>query len=171
VLDIDLRCFGESACPAKAKGTVIDDAAGAVAELKRRGATSVALVGASAGGGVALAAGARLRSAVAAVVSLSGERDLTLVMDAGGPLDLVREVPRLSSPTLFEVATNDPSASVDETRAMLGATGASSKRIDVLTGTYAGGHGWDLLTTSAGGDGWSPVAARVADFVRSHGAG
>jgi dienelactone hydrolase len=170
VLDIDLRCFGESACPVAAKGTVIDDAVAAVAELKRRGAGSVALVGASAGAGVALAAGSRLGTGVAAVVSLSGERNLTLVIRDGGPLDLVNEVKRLTSPTLFEVATGDPTTSVDETRAMFAATRAPGKRIDILTGPYDHEHGWDLLTTAAGGERWSPVAAKVADFVKAHGA-
>jgi pimeloyl-ACP methyl ester carboxylesterase len=171
VLDVDLRCFGESACPPAAKGTVVDDAVAAVGELKRRGAGTVALVGASAGASVALAAGARLGTGVAAVVSLSGERDLTLVMRGGGPVDLAKDVGRLTSPTLFEVATGDPYASVGETRAMFAATRAPGKRIDVLTGPYDHEHGWDLLTTAAGGESWSPVAAQVASFVRAHGAG
>ena len=171
VLDIDLRCFGESACPPTAKGTVIDDAVAAVAELKRRGAGSVALVGASAGASVVLAAGSRLGNGVAAVVSLSGERDLTLVMRNGGPVDLVNDVKRLTSPTLFEVATGDPYVSVDEARAMFAATRSPAKRIDVLTGPYDHEHGWDLLTTGGGSESWSPVAAKVADFVRAHGAG
>jgi pimeloyl-ACP methyl ester carboxylesterase len=97
VLDIDLRCFGESSCPSDAKGTVVDDVAGAVAELKRRGAGSVALVGASAGASTALIAGARLGSRVSSVVSLSGERDLTLVMGVSGPPDAVPLVRRLTS--------------------------------------------------------------------------
>src|SRR6266540_928444 len=68
VLDIDLRCFGESACPVNAKGSVMDDVAGAVAELRRRGASSVALVGASAGASTALIAGAKLGTKVSSVV-------------------------------------------------------------------------------------------------------
>jgi dienelactone hydrolase len=170
VFDIDMRCFGESACPAAAKGTVIDDAVAAVAELKRRGASKVALVGASAGAGVALAAGARLGGGVAAVVSLSGERNLTQVMRAGGPADLTGDVKRLTSPTLFEVATGDPTTSVDETRQLFAATAARDKHLDVLSGPYDHQHGWNLLTDS-GGQGWTPVAAKVADFVRAHGAG
>jgi pimeloyl-ACP methyl ester carboxylesterase len=168
VLDVDLRCFGESACPASAKGTVADDVAGAVAELRRRGASSVALVGASAGASTALLAGSRLGSKVSSVVSLSGENDLTLLLGANGPPDVASLLRRLTSPTLFLVATNDPSASVDETRAMYAATAARDKRLQVLQGPYVGRHGWDLLTEAAGVQRWSPIAAQVAAFVQAH---
>jgi pimeloyl-ACP methyl ester carboxylesterase len=168
VLDIDLRCFGESSCPSDAKGTVVDDVAGAVAELKRRGAGSVALVGASAGASTALIAGARLGSRVSSVVSLSGERDLTLVMGVSGPPDAVPLVRRLTSPTLLVVATHDRTTTVDETRAMYAATAARDKHLEVLQGPYDGRHGWDLLTEATGGQAWSPLAAEVAAFVQSH---
>jgi pimeloyl-ACP methyl ester carboxylesterase len=168
VLDIDLRCSGESTCPADATGTVVDDVAGAVSELKRRGAGSVALVGASAGATTALLAGARLGSKVASVVSLSGERDPTIVMGASGPADAAPLLKRLSSPTLMVVATNDRSTTVDETRVMYAAVAARDKRLDVLQGPYDGEHGWDLLTQPTGGESWSPLAAQVAAFVRAH---
>jgi pimeloyl-ACP methyl ester carboxylesterase len=171
VLDIDLRCFGESACPSNAKGTVVDDVAGAVAELKRRGASSVGLVGASAGASTALIAGASLGSKVSSVVSLSGERDLILLMGATGPADAVPLVKRLTSPTLFVVATNDRVATVDETRAMYAAAGARDKRLQILQGPYDGRHGWDLLTTATGDLNWSPLAAQVATFVKSNAGG
>jgi pimeloyl-ACP methyl ester carboxylesterase len=168
VLDIDMRCFGESACPADAKGTVADDVAGAVAELRRRGASSVALVGASAGASTALFAGSRLGAKVSSVVSLSGENDLTLLLGADAPPDVASLLRHLTSPTLFLVAPNDPTTSVDETRKMYAATAARDKRLRVLQGPYVGRHGWDLLTTASGDQSWSPVAAQVADFIRSH---
>ena len=48
-LAIDLRCYGESACPQAddARSRVVDDVAGAVAALRAHGAKRVALVGAS----------------------------------------------------------------------------------------------------------------------------
>jgi pimeloyl-ACP methyl ester carboxylesterase len=141
VLDVDLRCFGDSSCPPDAKGTVVDDVAGAVAELG---------------------------SKVAAVVSLSGERDPTVVMGASGPADAVPLLKRLVSPTLMVVATNDPTTSVDETRAMYAAVAARTKRIDVLQGPYDGRHGWDMLTEAGGGQSWSPLAAQVAAFLRAN---
>jgi pimeloyl-ACP methyl ester carboxylesterase len=170
VLAIDLRCFGESACPADASGGVVDDVAGAVAELRRRGASSVALVGASAGATTALIAGASLGSKVASVVSLSGERDLILVMGASGPADAVPLLRRLTSPTLFLVAEGDRVATVDDTRAMFAATRARDKHLQVLGGAYSGEHGWELLTTG-GSQTWSPVADQVAAFVRAHAGG
>src|SRR5262245_14976358 len=171
VLDIDLRCFGESACPSNAKGGVVDDVAGAVAELRRRGAGSVALVGASAGASTALVAGASLGSKVSSVVSLPGARDLILVTGSTGPADAVPLVKRLTIPTLFLVAERDPAASVAETRAMFAATGARDKHLQVLQGPYAGVHGWNLLKTTGGGQSWSPVAAQVAAFIRAHAGG
>src|SRR6266702_23786 len=168
VLDIDLRCFGESACPVNAKGSVMDDVAGAVAELRRRGASSVALVSPSAGASTALIAGAKLGTKVSSVVSLSGERDLILVMGASGPADAVPLVKRLVSPTLFVVATNDRTTTVEETRAMYVATAAKDKRLEILQGPYDGDHGWDLLTEATGGRSWSALAAQVAAFVKAH---
>ena len=168
VLDIDLRCFGESACPVNAKGSVMDDVAGAVAELRRRGASSVALVGASAGASTALIAGAKLGTKVSSVVSLSGERDLILVMGASGPADAVPLVKHLVSPTLFVVATNDRTTTVEETQAMYAATAAKDKRLEILQGPYEGDHGWDLLTEASGGQSWSTLAAQVAAFVKAH---
>ena len=170
VLDVDRRCFGESSCPASAKSGVVDDVAGAVAELKRRGASSVAVVGASAGGSAALVAGASLGSKVSSVVSLSGERDLILIMGAAGPPDAVPLVRRLTSPTLYVVATGDRIVSVEDTRAMFAATRARDKHLEVLGAPYTGVHGWNLLT-STGGQGWSPVAAQVATFVKAHASG
>src|SRR6266496_4699973 len=47
---IDLRCFGRSACPqGAAAGRVVDDLVAAVAALRHRGVTKVALAGASMG--------------------------------------------------------------------------------------------------------------------------
>src|SRR5215218_10839646 len=90
---IDLRCFGRSACPeGEAKGRVVEDLDAAAAELRRRGVTRVALVGASMGGAAVLIAGTRVQPPVAAVVSLSAETD----------------------PTSLVVATNDRYVSVEE---------------------------------------------------------
>jgi alpha/beta hydrolase family protein len=57
-LPFDLRCFGSSPCPG-GRGHALTDVAAAVAELRRRGARRVALVGASMGGSIAVVAAAR----------------------------------------------------------------------------------------------------------------
>jgi alpha-beta hydrolase superfamily lysophospholipase len=165
VLDLDVRCYGRSSCPeGDAKGHVADDVAAAAAELRRQGATRVALVGASMGGTAVLVAGASIRPAVAAVVSLSGERDLSALI--GLPLNAGPAVPHLTSPTLYLVATGDSTVSVQETRALYRATRAADKRLVVLSGANDGRHGWDLLTDYPGH--WTPVAAEVAAFLRAH---
>jgi pimeloyl-ACP methyl ester carboxylesterase len=165
VLDLDVRCYGRSSCPdGDARGHVGDDVTAAVAELRRQGATRVALVGASMGATAALVAGAVIRPPVAAVVSLSGERDLTKLI--GLPLNAGTAVPHLVSPTMYVVAVDDSDAPVEETRAMYRATGAADKRIMVLSGADAGRHGWDLLSDYQ--DHWTPVAAKVAAFVLAH---
>lgn len=147
VLALDVRCFGRSSCPeGDAKGRVADDVAAAVAELRRHGATRIALVGASMGATAVLVAGAVIRPPVAAVVSLSGERDLTSLI--GLPLNAGAAVPHLGSPTMYVVATDDSDAPVEETRAMYRATRAADKRIMVLSG-----------------------AAKVAAFVLAHTSG
>jgi dienelactone hydrolase len=161
---IDLRCFGRSACPqGDAGGRVVDDVAAAVAELRRRGATRVGLVGASMGGAAVLIAGTRVQPPVAAVVSLSGETDPTSLV-GGIPLNAGAAVKQLAVPTMFVVATNDRYVSVEETRTMHRAVKTRSKRLEVVSGPFDGRHGWELLNNPAGGQ-LTPVAASIVAFL------
>jgi pimeloyl-ACP methyl ester carboxylesterase len=111
VLDIDLRCFGHSSCPASdaARGHLAADVTGAAGELRRRGARRVAVLGASVGGTVALTAAATMRSAVAAVVCLSCHARFTpRVGGTAARLDAVAAVRDIRCPALFVVGSNDP---------------------------------------------------------------
>jgi pimeloyl-ACP methyl ester carboxylesterase len=163
---IDVRCFGLSACPqGEARGGVIDDVAAAVAELRRRGVTRVALVGASMGGTAVLIAGTRVRPQVDAVVSVSGVPDPTSRI--GIPLNAGAVLGQLAVPTMLLVATNDSVVSVEETQAMHRSVKAGAKRLEVLTDEYDGGHGWRLLTDPATGE-LGSVAAGVAAFLTGH---
>ena len=165
---IDLRCFGLSACPdGDARLRVLDDVAAAVAELHRRGVTRVALAGASMGAAAVLIAGTTLRPPVAAVAELSGEADPTGLI-GGIPLNAGAVVKRLGIPAMFVVATDDPVAPVEETRAMYQAAKTTDKQLLVLSGTNRGLHGWDLLTSDATGEHFTPVAAKVAAFLSAH---
>lgn len=165
---IDLRCFGRSDCPdGAASGRVVDDVAAAAAELRRRGATRVAVVGASMGGAAALIAGTQVRPPLAAVVSLSGETDPTELV-GGIPLDAGAAVGRLRVPTLFVVAGNDPYVTVEETRAMYRAVRAPGTRLLALSGPYDGRHGVELLTDPVTGLP-TPVADQVAAFLTAPG--
>jgi alpha/beta hydrolase fold len=103
VLMFDLRCFGHSACPA-GRGRPVADVAAAMAELRRRGAQRVALVGASMGGAISVVAAAQLHPA--AVVDLSGESD-TSGLTPGISANAVAAAPGVTAPALFAVARGD----------------------------------------------------------------
>jgi alpha-beta hydrolase superfamily lysophospholipase len=166
-LAIDVRCFGLSACPeGEASGRVIDDVAAAVAELRRRGVTRVALAGASMGGTAVLIAGTRVRPPVDAVASVSGVPDPTSRI--GIPLNAGAAVSQLAVPTMLVVATNDTVVTVEETRAMYRSIKTGDKRLEVLTDEFDGRHGWRLLTDPAAAGRFGSVAAEVGAFLTVH---
>ena len=167
---IDLRCFGRSACPqGDARNRVVDDLASAVAELRRRGVSRVALVGASMGGAAVLIAATKVQPPVTAVVSLSGETDPTSLV-GGIPLNAGAAVKQLTVPTMFVVATHDTYVSVQETRTMYRAVKSTGKRLELLSGPFDGQHGWQLLNDPTG-ETFTPVAARVARFLTANSRG
>lgn len=169
-LAIDLRCFGRSACPeaGDAKSRVVDDVAGAVAELQRHGAKRVALVGASMGATTALLAGAALRPPVAGVVSLStGKFDLSTILGGSTKLDTESAAKRLTVPVMFAVARDDRGVPVEQVQALHRQARAKDKQLEVLGGSYTGLHGWDLLGGSFG-NAFTPFAAKVANFLVAH---
>jgi pimeloyl-ACP methyl ester carboxylesterase len=114
---IDVRCFGRSACPqGDAAGRVVDDVAAAAAELRHRGVTKVALVGASMGGTAALIAATRKQPPIDAVISLSGEANPSSLLHL--PLNARAAAEQLTVPAMFVVANLDQYTTVDETRAI-----------------------------------------------------
>jgi alpha/beta superfamily hydrolase len=159
----DLRCFGDSPCTG-GRGHAIDDVAAAMAELRRRGARRVALVGASMGGAIAVVAAAKLHPA--AVVDLSGERDTT-GLTPGIDANAGAAAHGVTAPALFVVARGDRYVPVSDMQAVARRARSATKRVIVLPATA--GHGWDLLfgTTST----WSPLAGTVAAFIRRHAGG
>ena len=164
---VDLRCFGLSACPqGEAAGRVVDDLLAAVAELRGRGVTRVALVGASMGGSAALIAATRVQPPVNAVVELSGQADLTGPL--GIPLNAGAAVAQLAVPAMFVVANYDAYTSVEETRAMYQrgqdrrqAPGGAPPTTSMVC------HGWGMLTDVSSG-GISSAATTVTEFVAAH---
>jgi pimeloyl-ACP methyl ester carboxylesterase len=160
VLLFDLRCFGRSPCPG-GRGHAIADVAAAMAELRRRGARRVALIGASMGGAIAVVAAARLHPA--AVVDLSGERDTT-GLTPGIDADADAAAQDVTAPALFAVARGDRYVPVDDMRAVARRVRSATKRLIVLPAVA--GHGWELLFGV--GSKWSPLAATVARFIRDH---
>jgi esterase/lipase len=154
----DFRCLGLSSCPPRARADPVADVAGAMRVLRSRGARSIALVGASLGGVVAVIAGARLNPA--AIVDLSGERDLTGLLP-GRRLSSCAAAAQLRVPALFAVARDDHYVRVADMRAIYGHAHSQVKHLVVLpTGS---GHGWDLLQTTGGT--WTRLASKVLSFV------
>jgi len=163
VLLFDFRCFGLSPCPTEGGGDLSADVAGAAAELRRRGATTVALVGASLGGTTSLMAATKMTPQPDAVVSLSGEPDLGYLVGSTR-LDAMASIGELSSPALFVVARDDPAVSVTETRSMFRAAGSTQKRVVVLPRWY--GHGWNMVVDIRGKT--TALSRTVVDFLREH---
>lgn len=123
-------------------GTVAD-VAEAVAELRRRGARHVVVVGASAGARDALVAATRITPKVDAVVALSAERR-DYVMTAA---------PTLRVPTLLVSAATDSWVPAADARAIAAAVPAAYRHQVVEEGSR---HGIDLATYDA------PAAGRRA---------
>jgi pimeloyl-ACP methyl ester carboxylesterase len=111
----------------------------AVTELRRQGAHTIALAGASMGGTAVLVAGSR-DPTIARVASLSGPRDFEGL--AAG-----RAVRQLHAPTLF-IAAKEDSPYVDDARALYRAA-TGDKRLLVVPGFD---HGTDLLDDGQIGD-------------------
>src|SRR3954452_9633297 len=158
-LVFDLRCFGSSPCPA-GRGHAVIDVAAAVAEHRRRGARRIALVGASMGGAIAVVAAAQLHPT--AVVDLSGERTTAGVTD-GIVADAGAAARGVTAPALLAVARGDRYVRLADMLAVARRVRSRTKRVIVLPATA--GHGWDMLL--GGSTDWSPLAARVADFIRA----
>ncbi|HEY9377919.1 MAG TPA: hypothetical protein VIQ02_12580 [Jiangellaceae bacterium] len=127
----------------------------AVAWAREHGARRVTIVGASAGGVVALHAATSITPRVDAVVNLSGELSWS-------DLDSVAAAKRLDIAALFAVAPGDPYVTVDEMRSVYQAASAAPKRLVVLPDKA--GHGWEMLT-DARDSGWSPLATTIASWI------
>ena len=148
---------GASQCPAgNPADQWLEVSTAAVTWARSHGAGQVTLVGASAGGVVALQVAASIRPPVDAVVDLSGEKSWM-------GLDSLAAGRRLRVPALFAVAPGDRYVSVTTMRRLYQAAPARPKRLVVLAD--GAGHGWELLGGAAGSD-WSPLAVMVAAWIQ-----
>lgn len=156
----DFRCAGLSSCPRSGRVDPVADVSGAMRVLGSRRARSIALVGASFGGVVAVIAGGQLDPA--AIVDLSGERDLTGLLP-GPRLNSYASAARLHVPALFAVARDDRYVSVADMRAIYDQARSRVKHLVVLPA--GSGHGWDLLQSIGG---WTRLAPELLSFVKRH---
>jgi pimeloyl-ACP methyl ester carboxylesterase len=125
------------------------DVAGAVAEVRRRGARKVFVVGASLGGSAALQAAANVRPPVAAVVSVSGAADLS---------NALKSVRSLTAPVLYLAGSGDVDFAKDARR-LYDATPKAHRAITILDDSR---HGTSLVARNA------KARQLIESFLRSH---
>ena len=152
VLVFDFAGFGDS--QPGPDGRVDTDVVAAAAELRRRGADRIVLVGSSMGGTAVLSAATRIRPPVVGVVSLSGPSGF-------GGVDAEAAMARLRVPVLFVVGADDQHFT-EQARLMYRAARVADKRLLVVPG---GGHGTSMLEFGADAP---QVLAAVRDFIADH---
>jgi pimeloyl-ACP methyl ester carboxylesterase len=152
VLVFDFAGFGDSRPGSDSR--VDNDVIAATAELRRRGAERVVLVGSSMGGTAVLSAATRIRPPVAGVVSLSGASGF-------GGVEAEAAMARLRVPVLFVVGADDQHFT-EQARAMYRAARVADKRLLVVPG---GGHGTSLVEF---GSDARRVLAAVRRFIAGH---
>jgi dienelactone hydrolase len=164
VLMLDLRCFGESTCPSRPQKIRerLADVRAATAWLRAAGARSVAVVGVSMGGTVAMAAGADDQVSLAAAVDVSGELTDT-VLRSSPPLSARTAVAKLRVPVLYLTAEDD--LGVDHAADLRRLEHAPPATVTSTLVPDSGDHGWSLLTT----DGTTPSrwALHIEAFLRT----
>jgi pimeloyl-ACP methyl ester carboxylesterase len=161
VLVFDYRGLGLSAGVAGKRADRIDlDVLAATAELRRRGAEKIVLIGASVGGVAVVTAGASARPAVDGVVSISGA-DTGFLRRGGYPyavLDPSAAAARLRSAVLFISSKDDAVLPVASTRKLYRAAAATDKRLVVVPGSS---HGVSIVDDPE-------VRNLILEFIRDH---
>ncbi|MDG4826630.1 alpha/beta hydrolase [Asanoa sp. WMMD1127] len=154
VLAFDQRCDGLSECGGPEPAL---DVMAAAVQLRRDGASTVQLVGASRGAAIALVAAAHGETEADSVVSLSAH-DASFAAAATAPTSPADAAAGLKVPLLFACATDDPSAFCGERdQGFFTAVAATDKKLIELKGSSL--HGWDMLGT---------IESDVDTFLAAH---
>jgi len=132
-LVFDMRGYGASAGVANVDPHL--DVLGAAAELRRRGASRIVLIGASMGGTGVVAAAPRIRPAIAGVVELSAPTGF-------GGVDARVAARTLTRPALF-VAGRDDGDFAQASRALHRAAATRDKKLVIAPTSW---HGVDLVS-------------------------
>jgi alpha-beta hydrolase superfamily lysophospholipase len=153
VLAFDHRGRGSSSVPTRPDrfGRIHADVMGAVALLRKRGATRVVVGGASLGGAAVVAAAAQIRPAVQGVFTLGAPQ-------AFGTADAVAAARVLQVPALFTAAEDDDPFD-DEARALFDACSSADKRLEIFPGSRHGAPTLRDPRAKALVDSW--IAARL----------
>jgi pimeloyl-ACP methyl ester carboxylesterase len=145
-LVFDMRGYGASTGATNVNPHL--DVVAAAAELRRRGARRIVLVGASMGGTGVVAAAPSIRPAIAGVVELSAPTGF-------GGVDALAAARRLTRPALF-VAGRDDGDFARASRALHRAAATKDKQLVIATTSW---HGVDLVSLPR-------VKAVVLAFIR-----
>lgn len=166
VLLFDFRDFGLSSRVTGTRAARLDaDVRGAIAELRRRGAGKVVIVGASIGGSAVLAAAASSRPPVAGVVSISAPDTRSLRADLAeyaAALDPTAAAARIRSPLLFLHAKDDQIVPPTTSTRLYRAATVKDKRLVI---TPCCGHGTSLIDDPESGPSMRNL---VLKFIRDH---
>lgn len=136
VLALDLRGYGASASATGTKALAYrNDIAAAVAELRRRGAAKVVLIGASMGASAVIVAASVISPSVDLVVAVSAPGNFRGQNALGA-------VGALTMPVRFIAAMDDGGAAATASALARRAVKSSDAAIAVFP---RGGHGWALL--------------------------
>jgi dienelactone hydrolase len=155
----DFRCTFNSGCAdgERAYNLTADVAAIATA-MRKRGARSLAVVGASYGGAVAIGTCAAVR-ADACVALSPALYDNKL----GGGMTAKKAIGQLRVPLLFAAAPDDSDSPAEENQALL-----RRARPGIVTAVKlpaGAGHGWDTVTDPNAPERPTSFSGRVIDFI------
>lgn len=160
VVAFDRRCTGNSSCPSgEAAHHHAADVATAVADLRRRGATKVVVVGASLGGAVAIGSCAVVKTDGCIALS-PAIFDLKL----GGRLTASTAITGVQVPLLVADAPDDTDSALADVRALLR---RSRPGIVQFVELPAGaGHGWDTVNDPVDPSRRSAFSDRLLTFLQ-----
>ncbi|GAA5012031.1 hypothetical protein GCM10023335_33680 [Streptomyces siamensis] len=149
----ELAAAGYRVLAVNSNSSEIPEIEGAAARLREDGARKVVLMGASKGGTASLVAAARIRPAVAAVVSLSGP-------GLYGGMDATEAVPKLTMPVYLLAASGDGRFADDARTLHKLAKKSHGEKLEMVAGAA---HGSDILLQQPS------VWDEVKTFIKSHG--
>jgi dienelactone hydrolase len=155
----DFRCTFNSGCAEGEKAyNVTADVVAIAAALRQRGARSLAVVGASYGGAVAIGTCAAVQAdACVALSPALYENKL------GGGMTANKAIDQLRVPLLFAAAPDDSGSPADENQALL--RRARPGIVTVIELPAGAGHGWDIVTDPNTPGQPTSFSGRVIDFI------
>lgn len=157
---VDLRCHGDSSCPrtAAAVANVVADVKTLSTLLRKKGARTIGVVGASYGGAVAIGACEPVRADVCAALSPA-----LLDEDLGGGLTAATAITGLRTRLLLAVEPDDASSPMDADRALAGHAPPGTVDFEVLPA--GAGHGWDTVEDPDIAGRWSSFSKSLVRFL------